>query len=319
MFYAMQSRLVFSANSRREELVIQRVSSVEIESSWKLLTDRAIIVLPRNTIDFDSKKVSELFRVGDECSIFLGYNGNLVQEFQGYVTKVSADIPLMIKLEDEMWRLKQMPVNVSMKNATLPELLAKVLPSYKVDALDIELGTVRFPKTTVAQLLKRLQEDYSLYAYMKGKELVCGKVYSDDSETVNYGLENNVISTNLKYQNAEDIRIKIEAISTQSDGSKLSVSIGDEDGELRQLSYYNITNKEELKRLAELDLLKYSRDGYEGDLTSFGLPVVRHGYKANMTSTQYPERNGRYYVESVKIRFNDAPEYRRIVQIGEAV
>ncbi|MCS3379335.1 hypothetical protein [Bacteroides xylanisolvens] len=46
MSYMMCSRITFPANKRREELVIYTISSVHIESSWKMLTDSAEIVLP---------------------------------------------------------------------------------------------------------------------------------------------------------------------------------------------------------------------------------------------------------------------------------
>lgn len=315
----MQSRLVFPSTQNRESITVQRVSSVEIESSWKLLTDRAVVVLPRNTTDFNKLNIKDLFRVGDKCEVWLGYNGDLVKEFEGYITRVFADVPFRIELEDEMWKLKQVAVNVSMKAATLPQLLNQILPSYSIDALDVSLGTVRFPNTTVAQVLKKLQEDFGLYAYMKGTQLVCGKVYYDDAESVDFGLEQNVVETNLKYQRAEDIKIKIRAVSTLSNGEKLTVEVGDADGELRQLSYYNITSESELKKLAELDLIKYRKDGYEGSITAFGVPYVAHGYKANITSSQYAERDGQYYVERVTKRFNDSPEYRQIIELGEEV
>ena len=65
MSYMMCSRITFPANKRREELVIYTISSIHIESSWKMLTDSAEIVLPRRIKYFAGKDLKELLSAGD--------------------------------------------------------------------------------------------------------------------------------------------------------------------------------------------------------------------------------------------------------------
>ncbi|WP_435135710.1 hypothetical protein [Formosa sp. A9] len=326
MTLAMNIRVSFPEYNGREAFVLTKVSSVEIESSFKLLTDRAIIRLPRNVkfIDnkYNAKKVREVFRRGAPVSIAFGYNGTYITEFEGYVTQVSANIPIEITCEDEMWKLKQLPVNASFKSVSLQQLLEHIVPGYKVDALEgVELGGVRFAQTNVAAVLDKLQNaPYNLYSYMRGKTLVCGKYYSDDSdqETVNFHLERNAVSNDLNYRNAEDIVLKIKGVSVLKDGKKIEVEIGDNGGDTYQLTYYNIEVEAEVKKLLQKDYETKKRGGFDGSFTAFGIPSVRHGLKVKLESQLYEDREGVYYIESVKKTFDKA-KIRQVITLGGSV
>jgi len=317
----MVAKITFPRTDNREQIVIKKVTSVHIESGWKRLTDTATITIARNVPYFDKYKVKEVFKKGDTVSIELGYNGQFYKEFEGYVTEVSADIPIVIKCEDEMYQLKKIPVNVSIEHASLEELLLTILPGYDLDVLNVELGSVRFPKTTVAKVLEYLKDEFSLYSYMKGKQLVCGKVYADDSALlpIKLHLEKNVVNNDLNYRNKEDVLIKIIAISMQTYGDKLQVEVGDKYGLEKKLQYpMNITVKAELTKAAERDLKKFKIDGFAGSITAYGIPVINHGNKVDLVSDLYPDRNGLYYVEEKVIDF-DENGFRRKVQFGDKV
>lgn len=321
MVLAMVSKITFPATEYREELILKKINAVRIESGWKMLTDTATITFARNVPYFNRHKVKETFRKGDPVKIELGYNGNYVTEFEGYISHVSADIPIVIKCEDEMYQLKKLPVNISLPATSLKKLLQTILPGYEIDALEVEIGPQRFPKTTVAKVLEKLKDDYSLYSYMKGKQLVCGKIYADDSALapIKLHLEKNVVNNDLNYKNKEDVLIRINAVSTLKNGDKIEVKVGDESGEERQLSYYGIEIKAELTKLANEDLKKYKVDGFTGSVTCYGIPHIKHGNKVAVKSDLYPDRDGTYYVEETVIDFNDSPEYRRKIQLGDKV
>lgn len=322
MTVSMTGILKFPEWKGRGYFEVRKFNSIEIETSWKLLTDRASFTLPRNVRFFEKQKIRDIFRRGMPVEIWLGYDGNNKLEFSGYITEVSADIPITIKCEDEMWKLKQIPVNYSSKNVTLEKCLQDIIPNYDIDALEgLNLGAVRFSRTSVGKVLEKLQQDWNLYSYTKGKQLVCGKYYADDSELppVYFHLEKNCVSNDLQYQRAEDILIKIKAISTLKNGKKIEVVVGDEDGVERQLSYYNIEVKAELKKLAELDYKKSKKDGFDGSFTAFGVPSVSHGQKAVLVSELYGDRNGKYYVESITKTFNKGDGYKQEIKTGDRV
>ena len=303
MTLAMTCKIVFHANERRGDIIMHQITELEFESSFKEMTDRGSLTIPRKVRFFDRYKVKEVFRKGDALTIYFGYKGNNVKEFEGYVTEVSADVPVVIKFEDEMFKIKQLPVNFSASNTTLANLIKTIIPGYDIDALEgVQLGGVRLAKTTVGPVLEKLQSDWGLYTYMKGKQVVSGKYYADDSssETVAFHLERNCVSTALNYQKKEDVSIKIKCVSTLANGQKITVeNIGDTDGNERQMTFYNITVKAELERLGKLEYEKYKVDRYDGNFTAFGIPSVKHGMKCQVTSQLYGERSGTYYIEKV--------------------
>lgn len=319
----MNCRIVFAKNDRRGEIVITQCNEITIESNVKLLTDTAEIVLPRNIKFFDRNKIRDIFRRGDFVTIAFGYNGINTEEFRGYITQVAADIPIRIRLEDEMWKLKQLPVNFSHPNISLKDLLTQIAPGYTIDALEgVQIGSVRYPKTTIAAVLEKLQQDpFKLNTYFKtvnGQQvLVCGKYYSDDSDIpkVYFHLERSCVSSSLNYVRKDDVQILIKGVSTLTNGQKIEVEFGDKNGQLRQLSYYN-KQKPDVEVLVRMDFEKIKQDRFEGSFTAFGIPSVRHGQKADLESGLYTDRNGVYYIEGVTKTFNKEG-IRQVIKLDE--
>lgn len=321
MVLIMCAELVFPQIRDRAEITIRRPSEVKIQTSWKELTDRCEIMLPRNVRDFNKQSVKQVFRTGDPVIVKLGYNGQLIKEFSGYVIQVSADIPIVIKCEDEMWKLKQLPVNFSAKSTTLDGLLKSVCPGYSIDAMEgVQLGTIRLTKTTVAKVLEKLKEKFGLYAYMKEKQLVVGKYYADDTtvKPVKFNLEKNVVDNNLQYRSREEIMLEIKGTSKLVKGKKLEYVMGTPGGDRLELSYYNIKVMADLIKLVKADYDKRMADGFDGSFTAFGIPSVRHGWKVDLTSTLYPDRVGMYYIEGVEKTFG-SNGYRQAIKLGDKV
>ena len=318
MTVAMVSKIVFSATATHEEIVIRKCNSVRIESGWEMLTGTATIVLPRNVRDFDKLNVKTIFKKGDPVEIYLGYDENLLLEFTGFISEVSADIPVKIKCDDYMYLLKKNPVNVSMRSTKLSDLIKLIVPAgIECDVADINIGTKRFPNTTAAKILEELQGN-NIYSYFVGKKLIVGKIYTDNvTEPVMFNFSQNVVDNNLQYKNKEDVIIKIIATSTLPKGKKLKAEFGDDFGTEQHLSYYNITLEAELLKLAKADYDKYKVDGFEGYIIGFGIPSVAHGMKGKIESYQYPDRKGTYYIKKVVKEFDDSPKYHQTIDLDK--
>lgn len=312
----MNCEIRFFETEDREEIVLHKVSEIAFESSFKDPVSKGSITLPRNirlynkdgkTIASPEEAFKKLFKRGDKVSISWGYNGKLTKEFEGYVTTVSADIPVVLEFEDEMFKIKRMPVNFSSPNITLQELLETIIPGYEIDALEqVTLGSVRLPKTQVGPVLEKLQTDWGLYTYWKDGKVRSGKYYVTEtgSDVETFHLERNCVSTALNYKRKEDVKLKIKAVSTLPNGSKIEVDgIGDVDGDERQLTFYNVTNVKELEVLAKVEYDRFKVDGLDGSFTAFGIPSVTHGMKCRLVSGLFKEREGIYYIERVQKSF----------------
>ena len=322
MTFAMTCKIVFHANEHRDtDLVLNRVTEMEFESSWKEMTDRGTLTLPRNIKFFDKNKIRDVFRKGDGLTIYFGYDGNNIKEFEGYITEVSADIPIIIKFEDEMYKVRSIPVNFSSSNISLKELFKNIITGYETDVVDgVQMGAVRYSNKNVGGVIDELQSN-GFYTYMRGKTVVCGKYYSDDSkeDPVTFNLERNCVSTSLNYKRKDDIKITITVTSTLSNGKKIVVeNIGDKDGDIRKLTYNNIEVKAELEKLGKREYDRIKVDKLEGSITTFGIPSVRHGLKAKVVSNLYTDRNGLYYIEKVAKSFSSGG-IRQEITFGEKV
>lgn len=316
----MTCNILFPANGfHKTDLALYKVSAVEVSHSWQELTSRATITLPRNVRDFDKTKVRDVFRHGDRVIIHLGYGGENKKLFEGYITSVSADIPIRITCEDEMWRLKRISVNYANPDVTLEQMLHDICPGYKIDALEgVKLGSVRFAKTTVAKVLEKLQSDFNLYTWFNNGVLTCGKYYATGNSLVRYNLERNVVDNNLVYKNKEDIVLKITGTSIMPNGDKLEAEIGEDGGDTMQLTYYNVTPVSELEKRIKEDYDAAHRDAYDGSLTGYGLPQPQTGGKGFIKSTLYPDREGTYYIDGVRTSWDNGG-FRQEVAFGGRV
>ena len=194
-----------------------------------------------------------------------------------------------------------------------------MIPNYEIDALEgCQLGAVRFSKTTVGEVLEKLQQDMKLYTYVEPttKKIVSGKIYADNSDenAFSFDLERNVVSNDLSYRNKDDIRVKVIGIIIKS-GDKIEYSYGDDDADKYIDWQFLVKTKAELevevKRMYEANKL----GGYDGSFTAFGAPSVQHGRKASLRSSLYKDREGTYYIEGVYKSFGISG-YRQQIKLG---
>ena len=318
----MNAKVVFKATESHPEFYIRRISEVEIETSWKMICSTAQVVLPRNIKDFNQNKVKDWFKRGDKVEIYLcyGLDEDLILEFSGYITQVSADYPITIKLEDEMWRLKQIPVNFSSKNEKLKSFVQKYVTDYPIliDA-EVPLGAVNIKNKTLGEVFKKFQEDLSLYSFIRNGKLVVAKPYSDVTDKVPvFDLERNCVSNDLNYLSKEERTVKVVAESVQNFAKtkkKLKFELGDPDPKTTINKTLSVTTlndlQAEVKRIYDL----YKKEGFDGSFTTFGTPSVQHGQKVKITSSLYNDREGIYYIDSIKKKFS-RDGYRQEIELG---
>ena len=114
--------------------------SIHIESSVQVLANNAKIELPREfrnavdqvgkTINIAGKSILDFMKRGDAIKIELGYDGDLQTEFEGYITKIGAEMPLLLECEDEMFQLKKADrVTKFIKSGKLIDILKAVVPA----------------------------------------------------------------------------------------------------------------------------------------------------------------------------------------------
>lgn len=289
------------------------VTDCRITQRPRALSTVCRLELPRR-LKYRATPVRELFKRGDRITVKLGYDGKLDTVFTGYLTRIGADVPVEIEAEDEMFQLKNMPVQAQTFAAgtTVRKLLEAVTGGrIKFETGFRQLGKIALAETTVFAVLKGLQKNYQIDSFFDGGTLYVGTQPSPTERA--YHLQENVVGNRLEYLVEADVKIRVKATGIDAANERTVVEVGDEGGDLRTLHFMNLSEAE-LKRQAEAHLKLFKYESYRGSLTGFGLPATRRGDTVEIRDDHYPDRRGRYRVGRVDLRFG-LQGYRRTVHL----
>lgn len=313
-----------------------QVNEVRIEKSWRELGDKCEIRLAKNvrTENLDTNTLEKFIKVGDPVSVKLWYVDKPEhEEFNGYVKRIKPSFPFEIECEDHIYYFRKTQIKKSWSKAD--KVTLKTVVQYVIDqvnsghsdaaiTLSTNLPEVTFSEglviqagSTAATTLQKLKEEFGLVSYFKGRELFTGLAYQQNFGTVKYSLAWNVITNDLTYRSEDDVLVQVKAIGILQNNTKVVVDdVGDKDGEQRTLYFYNISDKAQLKKLAEEEIKKLKYTGYEGTIDTFLYPYAEPLMAAELEDPEYDEsRSGTYIIDSVKIQFG-AYGARRTVELG---
>ncbi|MCG8206153.1 hypothetical protein [Tenacibaculum finnmarkense] len=299
--------------------------SIRIVNTIENLSDTAKITLPREfknaqendeNISFEKKNLLKIIKHGDSIKIEGGYNDELQTEFEGYITEIGAEIPLLLMCEDEMYKLKNKPkINKTFRSVNLKDLLKFIAPEYEIQALDMPLGKFTIENATPYQVLENLQK-LSIRCYFKNKVLM-GGLSVDFKPEVSHNLvfgKNIRNSNNLKYQTKEQRKRFYKGISIQTGTSKkITYEYGDESGDHRTLHLPLNLSENEVKEWVHKIHACNVYDGYGGTLDSWAVPFTNAGDSIKLTDPNYPDkhRDMILFVDSVIVTINKSIGYKR--------
>jgi hypothetical protein len=279
--------------------------TVEINSSRTSLTDTAKIKAPRRMQLFHENgkpaDITEVLQRGSKVEIYVGYNDQNTKRFTGYVTGIDARVPLTITCQDEMWKLKQNSFTASFTKNTKVDDIVKMVYTGERKVVDLTIGGWVIKRQNTAQVLEGLKK-FGLQCYfMDGVLMVdfAGALHGGRKE-VFFDFNQNVVSVDLEYKRKDDARIKVRGVSQQTDGTKIEIVAGDNDGEEHTLNYTGLT-KPNLQMIVNAEINMLKQDGFTGEFTAFGWPIVNPGDIAVLTDPDYPEHDGSYLVEGVTV------------------
>ena len=104
--FALSSYIKITDPTGTNYLDFDFVNEVVIEKSRRTLTNTATITIARR-LKILNGDINQIIQRGAAVEMQLGYDGNLVSRFNGFVSNVGAKTPVVIKCEDAMWTLKQ--------------------------------------------------------------------------------------------------------------------------------------------------------------------------------------------------------------------
>jgi len=301
------------------------VDTVSINRSWNFLADTAAITLSRRFLaqatlgSASAPDLNSVIKIGDAVKIDLGYDFNFVTEFTGFVKSISPNTPVKIECEDAMWLLKQTNYTKAWRKVSLTELLKYIVPdSIEFETTgEVNLGKFRIDRVSAYDILKKIREVYGLVSYMRGLKLIVGFPYQETANNSIIHFQKNVddSKSSLSFRRSDQVKLKFKAISIQPDGSKIEVELGDKEGQLRTIHVPTGLNESEVRKIAEERRKLYVFDGYQGSVTTFGQPYVKHSDTVTIIDNLYPDREGKYRVDTVQVSIN-GQGYRRKLTLG---
>lgn len=350
---------------RDKELNFDFVNTFEASDSWRDFTNKGRLVMPKN-IYFRDKQgyrrslkgtnvnlggfgLPPLILRGDKITIDYGYKyfnkegrevTDIARAFTGYISRVHSKVPMEFDLEDNMWQLKQTPVQTHTfsESDSLEDILAFILKGtgFTYNALArTTFGAFSIGNETACQVLERLRKTYGFQSYFRGDELRCGtKIYIDsEAETQHFAFQRNIIEDDLEYYRKDDVTLSAVAYNTVTeetgrtckDGSRKTrrkrlevlvtlkndietvkvIEAGDvvpenNEGERRTLFFPGAKTTKKLAELALNELRLFYYTGFKGSFLTFAVPFVKQGDNVNIQDKILPERDGLYKVKAVE-------------------
>lgn len=282
------------------------IVSCEVVTSMKNLTDTAKIVLPRN-LKFKEKNISDYLHRGDRIEIKLGYGESLETVFKGFLTGVKTGTPVTLECEDAAWLLKQKTVkNLYYEKFSLSAFISEHLPELTDKTIaDVNLGEMRISgEVSLARVFDYLMKNYPLRFFFRNGRFygILPQTELINSKTIKFTYGKNIISDNLKYTLAKDVKIAIIAKVITKDNKSLKVTEPAEaereqsEYEFRTFFYPDAVNESQLRQYAQKEIKNFKTDKMEGNFTAFGIPFVRFGDIVAINDEVHPERNNKKFV-----------------------
>ena len=287
------------------------------------LTDTCELLLPKK-VDWEGAENFKLpTKRGDKITVKLGYNGILKTRFIGFIRTIDSKNPIKISCEDGMFLLKTIEVKKKgYAKVTLKQLITDLLSgtgiNFQLIDNDILLGPYRITKNTVAEELNEIKNEFGLRAYFRTvdgvSKLYVGFTYPfDNRKRESFVFGKNLISEDFVYRIADDVKIKVKAISIDAKNKRIEFTTGDKDGELFTVYKYNVTNAE-LKVFAESEMQRFKTTGFKGSFETFGEPFLS---KCDIAYIEASDGNkGSFLIKKIEVNFG-MNGYRQKIEIGQ--
>jgi hypothetical protein len=301
---------------------LRTVKEIEVNSTVDNLVDTATITLPESCMNYPLAIEDKISR-GTKVVIKYGYDNANKTEFIGYVKEITTDnSSLKIECEDALFLFKKTVKDVELKPTSVKKiaeyLVKQIDSSFKVVCDEFDLGYEKFVihQATGYDVLKKLQEETAanIYFNTEKKELHIHPPYIEKGGDVIFSAQKNVRSISLEYKKKIDRKVEVTIESVGKDGKVKSYKTGTTGGESVTKKVGGLST-DSIKKIAEAELLKRSADGYEGSFDCWLIPFVAPTYTAAYFDKDYPTKNGKYYVLSVKTNISSGGG-KRTVQLG---
>lgn len=318
-----------SIHSVMEEVLIT-LPSISSAHKGKLNDDGTVSLIAGG---YSQGLTRDYFTDGDDVVIRLGYNGEMQEEFRGFVRQRSLNMPLVVECEGYSRQLR-LDVNTSKKynKTTVKDILLDMLSGTDISLIcDVAapVSGIGFNNNNGLQVLDWLKgasdRQLSMF-FIGGNTLYCGLPYTATiagSDVFGLGKAGYRLGWNLKRDNALKMKIPSEPTTIVMQGRFATTAVVTDSKQ----AYAKTKIKSLLNHIPDNSTLQLFADekkavmnytGLEGKLTGFLQPFCQPGWTANLVDSVNKDANGLYLVESTEVRFGTGGA-RRMVELGPKI
>jgi len=252
-----------------------------------------------------------------------GYDGDLVDEFDGYLQSISTDDgSITLRCEDAIYLYRVALPDKEFKNVDIKTLLewvnrqvSQAYPEKEAFSLSCNYSFTydRFvvKSATGYDILKKIQEEAKPNVYMKGSVLHVHPQYLEIFGDASYDFAVNIETSDLKYKTEDDRKVLVVVEYTGADGKTKKYEHGTPGGDRVGVTA-GTSNMASVRRLADSEYTSRSYSGYEGSFTGWLLPYCDSGYRVSLRDRDYPYKDGAYYVLGVVTNISSSGGSRTI-------
>lgn len=291
-----------------------KAAKVSWKSSLQSFVDTCTIELPRaiylnntNSTSDDLSKANLVqeyqFKEDDKISISLGYNGKNTLRFMGFVKKVNQGIPVKLECEGYGYQLIDKMFNRSYASTTVKELLQDLIQGTDIvlskQIPHIPLKKIFFKNATGHQVLEFLKKECKLVVYFQFNELYAGLVYGQQQNTVRIKIGWNTIKDDDFKKRSVDKKVRI--LLNQKDESGKTVKTKPYIRKYSNEKAYRVKagmDDRQLQTIVDRMQQEKNYEGYEGNILLFLAPHVSKGDVVEIDGFKYPDKTGKFFVES---------------------
>ena len=320
------------------------VHRVVIRKSVHSYADTATLTIPaickvRKSNDVSGyQPTAGLLSDRDPVRVSLGYNGDLQEEFRGFVKRRSLSYPMQVECEG-MVQVMRLDMDVSASyEVTSAAVLGKFLQSdaygndsgITVEVADnLPLQNIVLSHVNgveICNAIKRFSVDTMSIFFKGATTLWMGLLYSTLKQgsdplglgVVNFRIGYNTLAANELREHTASDPVEIVFHNFSATGVRQQVlSAADVKARARKevAIMNNIGDADTLQKIANEKMYRSNYVGYSGVIRAFLQPFCAPGWIARITDDRYPERNGDYLIESTEVSFG-AGGARRRVEVG---
>lgn len=310
-------------------MVLPVLSSVKIRKDVAKLTDTATIVCPAISHGRPLAFVGSVQK-WMPVTIDLGYDGELVNEFTGFVRSVAIEgNALKIECEDALLLFHRVDIpNGEMEKPRLGDILRKVVGHVNeyiaeeglgepitVDCLyDYGYDKFTFRNTTAYGVMEKIQKEGAPNIYLSGNVLHIVPQFTNTVGRAVYSLQRNVAKDGLKlsWKEEGDRSVYVKVTGVTKDGKKVTAVAGKKGDNKLEVKFGAITDQQSLQKIADNIHRAKTYTGYEGSFKGWLRPFCDAAYEVEIRDETKTMRAGRYYVTAVEVEFSPAGGVRTV-------